>query len=116
MAVWPISLQEFVNRDTFDYQIGDTRIKSQLDIGPEKVRRRMTKSVDKMSATIWVTGAQYTTLYNFFDVTVNGGVDPFDFTHPITGATLSVRFVDPPRYRPVGFDIYEASISLEVMP
>jgi hypothetical protein len=116
MAVWPSSLQEFVNAGGFSYEIGDTVIRTQMEIGPDKIRRRTTKSVDKITASIWVTPAQYTTLYNFYDVTVNGGTEAFDFTHPITGDTISVRFLNPPGFSPVGFETYEARINLEVLP
>lgn len=116
MATWPISLQDVVNRDSFSLKIGDTTIRSNMDIGPDKVRRRMTKSVDNLSVSIWVTSAQYTTLYNFYDITLNGGVETFTFDHPITGVATDFRFISPPEFRPVGFNTYEVNMAWEILP
>lgn len=113
--VWPSTLQQAVNRDSFSYKKGSTVLKSDVDIGPSKIRRRFTRSVDTMTCTIWLTVAEYTTFENFFNIEVAGGATAFNFNHPITGAQLLVRFVTEPDYRPVGGTTFAVGFNLEVI-
>lgn len=117
-VAWPLSLQQYVNSDSFQYQIGDTTIRSETDIGPAKVRRRFTKSVDTMTVSIWVDAAGYSTVYNLFDIDLNGGAGVLLFTHPITLATLRLRFTAPPVFAPVssGANTFNCVMQFEVLP
>lgn len=117
-ATWPAQLQDLLNTEGFSYDIGTTTIRTEMDIGPAKVRRRMTKSVDNISAVIFVNESQYSDLYYFFDTTLNGGVGTFNFLHPITQATIEARFIEAPSYTPVGSGgiMFKASMKWEVMP
>ncbi len=115
-VAWPITLQQNLNASNFSYTIGETVTKSDSDIGPAKVRRRFTKSVDTMTASIWVTQAEWTILYNFYDVSLNGGVNPVLLTNPINGVVIRARFTAPPSFRPVSPLVYEASLNFEVLP
>ena len=113
--VWPTTLQQYVNTDSFSYQKGSTTLKSDVDVGPSKIRRRFTKSVDTMSASIWLTADEYTTFETFYNTEVAGGATAFNFNHPITNATLLVRFANEPNYRPLSGTRFVLSFSLEVI-
>lgn len=39
-----------------------------------------------------MTPTQYNTLIDFYDNTLFGGSQPFDWIHPLTGAAASVKF------------------------
>lgn len=113
---WPVSLQQILNEADFSYAIGDTTIRSDMDIGPAKVRRRSTRGVDTLSCSINLTTAQYSTFYYFYDTSLNGGVKTFNFVHPITGATNEFRFVAPPAFRYLGASNWAATMSWEKLP
>jgi hypothetical protein len=113
--IWPSTLQQRVNKDTFSYKKGSTVIKSDVDIGPSKIRRRFTRAVDLISCSIWLTIPQYTIFENFYNIEVAGGATSFFFNHPITGVQLLVRFTTEPDYRPVGGVDFAVAFTLEVI-
>jgi hypothetical protein len=113
---WPPSLQDYVNEDNFGLKYGDTVLRSDMDVGPAKVRRRFTKGVDTMSISINLTTAQYTTFTNFYDITLNGGVKTFNLNHPITGILTEFRSAQTPDIRSLGGGQFRASWNLEILP
>lgn len=110
---WPAQLQDVFNQDSFQYQIGETVIRSSMDIGPAKVRRRFTKPINEVTGSIWVSVAEFQIFYNFFNTTLNGGTLPFDFYNPLLAATKEYRFKGPPRITPVGFETYRLDFNWE---
>lgn len=118
MAVaWPVSLQDKVESDSFQLQLGETRIKSEVDIGPVKYRRRFTKPIDIFQVSILLKNStEYNTFYNFFDVDLNGGITEFTFNHPITGVSSNYRFVDPPSLRSLGAGVFSVTMNWEQRP
>lgn len=113
--VWPPALQDYVNEESFGIQTGSTVLVSDMDVGPPKKRRRFTRSVDKFEVTITIDAADYLTMYNFFDSTLNGGVEQFEFNHPITGVPTNFR-MNEPKYTPKGGATFMVQMSWEAMP
>ena len=93
---WPGSIPQNVNLGGFGLEVGETLIRTEMETGPTKVRRRFTDSVDAVACSMWLTLAQYTTFRNFYDVTLNGGAERFEFTDPITEVLTEYRFKTPP--------------------
>jgi|TARA_R110000851_G_scaffold91621_1_gene199973 hypothetical protein len=119
MAIqWPASLQDKVNTGGYSLSLGDTVIRSKMDVGPVKTRRRNTRGVDDHAISIWVTGAEYTTLITFYKTTTAGGTLPFEFEHPITKVLTDFRFNGPPKFVPVGSNgiDFQVSMSWEELP
>lgn len=115
-ATWPTQLQQELNEDGFSFDTGSTVIRSENQMGPAKVRRVMTKSVDTLSGTINLTTAQFSVFSYFFDTTLNGGVGTFNFVHPITGVLTEFRFTRPPSYRSIGGGNFIVSMQWESLP
>lgn len=113
---WPLTLQQLLNESSFGIQKGETVIRSEMDVGPAKVRRRFTKSVDTFTGSIWVDATQYVTFENFYDTTLNGGTLPFTFPHPLTQVPVDFRFKSPPKYTPVGSGTFEVTMEWEKLP
>jgi hypothetical protein len=90
---WPITLQTLWNEANFGLDAGDTTIRSEMDFGPSKVRRRTTVGIDRFTGSIYLTTSQYSVFKTFFDVSLNGGVKTFYFNHPITEAQEVFRFI-----------------------
>lgn len=114
--MWPSTLQQLLSEASFGIEEGDTTIRSEVDVGLAKVRRRFTKGVDRYSASIYLTVDQYTTFKNFFNVTLNGGVLTFNFNDPITQELSEYRFVGAPQYSSLGGGNFTASFTWEKIP
>lgn len=116
MPAWPSGLQERMDQENFSIEKGETVIRTEMDVGPVKVRRRSTRPIDKVNCSILLTAGQYSVFETFFNTTVNGGTTPFDWVHPITEAAAVFRFSRPPQYSNVGPTVFRAVFQLEIMP
>lgn len=117
MAVlWPVTLQQKLNQASFQETFGETVLRSDMDIGPSKVRRRNTKGVDTFNATIDLERDLYLTFKNFYTTSLNGGVLSFNFDHPITKVESEFRFAETPQIRPIGGTYFRVSMVWEELP
>ena len=116
MATWPITLQQKVNESGYSKQFGSTKIRSENGVGPAKVRRRYTKRIDSNNITMNLSRDEYDTFNNFYDVTLNGGVEQFTFTDPITDTEKSYRFVGDPNINPIGGNEFVLQMVWEELP
>lgn len=118
MAIpWPVSLQQKVNTNSYQEKIGETTIRTTVDTGPVKVRRRFTRPVNTSTVSFILNNAtEYTTFLSFYNTDVNGGVSVFQLVHPITGVLTNYRFTGPPVIHPLGGFVFEASMEWEAMP
>lgn len=116
-ALWPAFLQDLINAAGFSSEIGETVLRTEMDIGPAKLRRRFTHSIDNYNTEITVYTTDMPAFFTFFNTTLNGGVTPFYFDDPLTGIEEIFRFVGTPKISPNGsagwFDI---SMSWERLP
>lgn len=110
---WPSALADKLNQAGFTFQIGETAIRSAPDIGPIKLRRRFTKSIDTIEGTILLDGTDYTTFYTFYDVTLDGGTKTFNFDDPFTGTASEYRFTAPPSISSIGGNSFNVDMSWE---
>lgn len=115
MAAWPSSLPQTPLADGFTESRLSTVIRTETDVGPAKVRRRYTAEIRIVSMGLLLTSAQVATLETFYDSTLSGGVDPFDWVNHRTGAAASYRFRAPPAYTEAGApDYWQTVIDLEL--
>ncbi len=115
-AVWPASLPQKFLQQGYREGFADVLLRTRMDAGPDKVRRRFTAAPRPVRGTMAMTGAQVATLESFFDTTLQGGALPFDWTHPRTGAAVTCRFIEPPEVLAKSTDRYRVSLVLEVLP
>ena len=115
MAVFPTSLPAPALNTLRETPPKHT-IRSQMDKGPEKIRRRTTANVRMLSFTLRLTPAQLQILDDFFVDDVFSGADEFDYTHPRTGDAVTARFASEPSYSEQEGVIYNVEISLEILP
>jgi len=99
----------------------DLSIRTSMDVGPAKVRRRLTANVEPLSVQFNLTGTQLALLREFYTDSTLGGALPFDFKDPETGTTQTFRFTAAPKYsgkspRSGGAGLWSVSIELERMP
>lgn len=116
MATWPATLQQKMEAAQFELVFGDTRIKSDIDVGPAKVRSRYTDAVDNYRGSIFLDYSEYDDLRTFYKTTLNNGTNTFDWVDPIDQTAAVFRFISPPRISSVGGTTFNVSLALERMP
>lgn len=114
MATWPSSLCPLVN--SLQETPPNNSIRTTMDKGPDKVRRRTTANVRLISFKVFMLNENVSILDDFYNDTTYSGSETFTFTHPRTGQQVTARFVNPPTYSERGSIGYEANVSLEIMP
>jgi hypothetical protein len=99
---YPSVLQDKLNTASFTYVLGTATLRSDVEVGPAKLRNRYTGNVDPVRGSIDLTYTEYTDLVNFYKVTLANGSKSFNFDHPFTGVEEEFRFVEPPSISPKG--------------
>ena len=94
-ALWPSDLPSMPRAAGFGYTEGDNTIRSEMDVGPAKVRRRSTLRIDRYSVSLSLDDDQRVSLYQFRSAILEDGSLSFTWTHPITGMPCECRFVGP---------------------
>ena len=115
MAAWPGTLPDFFQVGGYKELGANNILRSDMDVGPAKVRRRTTSNVRPVVGNMWLTTAQYTALKTFFETTQAYGALSFtmDDAH---GVSKTWRFVRPPAYRTLGPENWQVQLNLEEMP
>lgn len=116
MDTWPVGLQQRLDANSFEKQFGSTLVRTEMDVGPAKVRSRFTDAVDVYNCTIMLDYDEYATLELFYKTTLNNGANQFLFDDPFTGTPTAFRFVDPPVVRSIGGRTFRVSMQWEKMP
>jgi hypothetical protein len=115
MVAYPITLPQQALVDGFNLKAKAQNIRTQMESGPSKVRRRFTKKISNFKITQRLTAAQFDILETFYDTTLQGGSLSFTFTHPINGTTLTLRFTEELDYRADGPINFIVSMALETI-
>lgn len=117
MPAWPASLPQLVLAQGYRETFAKTAVRTSMDAGPAKVRRRFTAGTRDFAVSLRLTPAQAATLEGFFDATTAGGSLAFDWTHPRTGTAVAFRFIGEPQLTAVNRgQQYQASMRLEILP
>lgn len=116
MPTWPGTLPAFPLLEGFRETVPDTVIRTDMESGPAKIRRRTTSAVRKMAVSYLMSKAQVEALETFYLTTLLGGSLAFDFNHPRKNATVSCRFVQPPVYGSANGAYFKVELELEVLP
>lgn len=115
MPTWPADLPAPA-LGTLTETPPNNKLRSSMDKGPPKDRRRTTANVRPISFMLKLTPAQTQTLDDFFVTDTASGVNEFDYTHPRTGASVTAKFATEPEYSELEGVLYDCSISLEIQP
>ena len=115
---WPAQLPQELSQSGYQEGLASNIIRSQVDSGPEKRRKRFTAATRPLQGQMQMTRAQLNTLETFFNETVNYGANAFDFPKPgfEDGSTYCVAFRAPPNWINVGGDVYRVSLDFEIQP
>lgn len=95
MPTWPNSLPPFPEADAYQEQAKDQTLRTEMDAGPAKVRRRFTGKVVNFPVRWTLDAVQLSTLETFFYDTLGGGALDFTAKQPRTGGDVQLRFLEP---------------------
>lgn len=113
MDTWPITLQQCLNADDFQMDKGNAVVRTDMDVGPAKMRNRSTKSVDQYTGSIFAGLDALADLEDFYTTVLSHGTLPFLFTDPITNTQRTFRFIQPYSVRPLGGVQFRVSFKWE---
>ncbi|MGR3494091.1 hypothetical protein [Citreimonas sp.] len=99
----------------------DATIRTPMSAGPPKSRPRFSATVREVTATAYLSGAQYADLMSFYKDDLSHGSLPFTQADPETGADASWRFAGPPsamalRSDGTKVDLWDVSFRMQVLP
>lgn len=116
-AVWPSSLPQKPLADGFSETAPNLVVRSPMDIGPAKVRRRATAGVTRLQMRFRLTNDQLTTFQAFLHADLQDRALAFTWMHPISGANATFRIVDAPSYEPIGGGLaWKVHVVFEMLP
>lgn len=113
MTAWPETLPAFPLIAGYGESMPNTILRTQMDVGPAKTRRRSTSGVSKLNYEIRLTLDETAILEGFFLNDCAGGALSFTNTHPRTGETKTFRFLEPPQFSALAPHLWQAKIALE---
>jgi hypothetical protein len=117
VPAWHVDLPQTLLVDGYGQSLADTTIKSPMDAGPAKVRRRFTAGVEPVSGTMIMDATELAALDTFYNTTLLGGSLRFSWTKPPAHTvSCEMRFTEPPTWTAVEPGTYEVSMSFEVLP
>lgn len=119
VALWPGPefLPQTFAAQGFGHMLADNLITDDYEVGPPAYRRRTTSAPQKLNGQMFMTTAEWETLYNFFRTTLFDGV--MQFLLPPQAATDDsrywiCRFIKPPsRQMTDADDLWSVLLSLE---
>ena len=97
---WPLT-KEILDAG-FSQQAKDTTIRTKMEAGTDKLRRRYTTPIVVSNVSMLITFAEYTTLETFYNTTLQGGVLSFNYTDPVDTTEYEYRLMGPPKYSSTG--------------
>ncbi len=112
---WPSNLPQELLQNGFNNSFPNTLVRTQMDEGPDKVRRWGTAAIEPVKGQLILDFDEYGYLRTFYDTTLDGGAEKFNWVHPITKVAVEFRFVLPPVITSIGIQ-FLASLDLEITP
>jgi hypothetical protein len=119
MPSWPSSLPH-LNAGLKD-QRGSGFLRTPMDMGPAKMRRRYSAVPRFLTGSMVFTAAQRAAFDTFYSTTLEEGSAEFTFEDPVDFSEKTVRFAQEPSFTALsgdanGVTYWNVSISLEVLP
>lgn len=95
MAIaWPSGAPQFA--ESWQEQDQPVTVRTEMDVGPPKVRRRYTRTMRLMNVGFVGTHEQWNALKEFYEIDCQGGVEFHTFRHPYENTLQDFRFREAP--------------------
>lgn len=123
-AIWPSTIPQRPLRSGATGGLPNTLLRTQMEAGVAKVRRKYTAGPEVMALTWRMSWSQWSTLRSFIEQTIAGGAQVFTLPHhPITDQPVTVRLVPVDERQLVQWrsvdrvpGMVEVATQLEVLP
>ena len=116
-AFWPSTLPDRFLQQGYSEEFPNTTLRTKMDAGPSKARRRFTAAPVPISGELVLSAAQVEDFKSFYVDILSGGSLPFEWVHPRTRAAASLRFTDQaPKISAESGGYYRVSLNLMVLP
>ena len=115
-SVWPIELPQSPLIRGYNKTKLDSRLTTNVDAGPPKVRNRFTAVPANIRLNLVIDKEQMQVLENFYYTTLNNGVRLFEWVDPRTNQIKTYRFLSPYTENPISGDLYDVVLELEEQP
>lgn len=114
---WPNTLPLPIADNTASYAGPSNSVRTEMDAGIAKVRRRFTKVAEPFSCTLKLNTAQWAALEDFYDTTLQA-VLPFDWKDFRRNTTATYRFIKKPdaQFIQNSVDRWLVTLQLEKLP
>ena len=117
MADWPETIPQTLSMDGYGEAAPDTNLRSAMDAGPAKVRRRASCAVRPVTGRMVMTAAELDDFKDFYREDLLYGSLRFHWVDPWDSATaVEMRFTAPYTIAAFGPDAFEVGMSLEILP
>ena len=113
---WPLSLPQVLSADGYEEVEPELRLRTNMDAGPAKVRRRFTAGVRPVKTQLRFSLNQKDDFKTFYNDTLAGGSLSFNWVLPGTETAAEYRFVSPPSYTPLGGANWIVNLDMEILP
>jgi len=114
---WESTLPQELTTDGYSQSAADNLLRTSMDTGPAKVRRRATSAPRPVGGTVIMDETQLATFKTFYATTILGGSLRFNWVDPDDGSTaVEMRFTSPPSWTVLGGDLYRVTLALEILP
>ena len=110
MATWPSEIK--INKTGFKYGTPDRVLRSKMDVGPGKQRRRSSNAVRPCSFSLFLNDEQLEIFDTFY---LENDAFVFDFPDPVKNSLVRARFVEAPQYDR-DEEFWRFSVKLEILP
>lgn len=117
MAVeWPITLPQSLLINGYSRTPPKLVSRTNMEVGPPKLRRRYTAGMQSISGAINVTSEQLATFNTFYNDTLLGGALRFSWYNPETRLDSEFIFTNEPSISSLSGDIYKIEMELGILP
>jgi len=120
-VAWPADLPLRALAGSYRERRDDGVLRTPMEIGPAKVRRRYTATRKRYQLTLELKHHELAA-WSAFLRTLHGGAEPFAWTHPVTSDAETVRLVVPdgglvlqPTSSSAGVALWRLALELEVL-
>lgn len=115
IPVWPITLPTELLQKGYSQSERDIVIKSSMDIGPSKIRRRTTAGVEQVIGNLKLSESQLEDLRDFYTTDLLGGSLRFSWKDPVNLSAKEFRFTSPVKWTMTS-GWYDVVLELEILP
>lgn len=115
---WPAALPQYPLTDGWKETLAKMSSRTAIDRFPYTQQQRTRAGASPLNQVLQMTSDQLDILWAFYENTLGHGTLTFVATHPMSGDLVRMRFRggETPAATPIGYDTYNVSLPLEVLP